>query len=1274
VRKHIRSIAALFLGVAVATCGESATGPTVTIGRAVVSPAFSNAALAVNARLPDFAITYDHARVVVVRSVSDTVKDTTVTLTGATLPATIDLGFSGATIGQPFTGSVDITGPSGVVFRGSAAIEVRADDQSASQPVTINYVGPGATVTRLTISPKTIGLVAPAGQAYTVTGFDALNAPVAIVPIKWTTSDAPLATISASGQLAPTGKRGTVSIAATSVLASATDTATATISLPAAVIALVSGGSQTGKVSQALAASAVVRVTASDGVGVAGATVTFSAPVGGGVTTTSAVTDADGNASTSLTLGTAVGAQSFSAAASGFTVTIPEVATAGDPTTIAAVSGNSATGSVLTALVAPFVVKVTDNAGNPTSGVAVTWTATNGSMASATSTTDASGNASNTMTLGTLAGAATAKASLSAAASVSFTVTAQPGDVAKLAFSAAPAGGTAGAVLTSAVQVQLQDASGNLTTGTDAVTVALAANTTSGVLGGTLTRAAVAGLATFDNLTVTPVGTYSLTASSAKTPNLGSAAFAVTHGGGSQIVFVSQPTGTQVGLTVPGFAVEIRDAFGNLVTDAANVVTLTVATGSGTAVLSGASATAVNGVATFSSFSSNLDDTYTLSAASTGLTPATSSSFTITGVRAITVAQTPANAAIAAVMGTQPTIQLRDANGNAIAKSGVVISVSVGDAPGAAAVGGVLSFTGTSTVTATTNASGLASFTNLGILGVIRSGRLTFSVTSGTTNAIANVTSDITPTAGVAATMTVNSATTVDGPIGGPLAAYPSVSIADVSGNPTTTTVTYTVPVGACTITATVAVVNGAATESASSLGLPASAQSCQVRASSSAGSPINFNVIVRSSTAFTWLGASSTSYATAANWHDAAGNANAPISTSNIFIPKMVLNTPQTAVATSVAQVTLESGARLTASSNTLTVTGTVSAGSTSTVAVSSGAGVTFQGATTTVANLTADGGTVEFDHDATVTGALTTLNAAVVKHPGTVLVLTISGSLTASSGTTLSALRTIKFTGSTFPVYGNASSAGAPLITQISANMSVPNGTVAVGGELQVSGAALTLSNSTSLSVLGDLDVVSIGGNGVAGEVLMTSGTPTLTVGGTATFEGKSQQGQGLTVGTLDLQGNFVQRDRTTGSHGEFEPGTNFLVKFSGGGSGQTVSFDHPGTSAPTQSYFTNVLVTNQGGVTQSTHVYINGATMTIGGFPADQATPAMWATGFGSNNLFITGGATVLVEKSGQLTVTSGGALDLSGGSCRAFNTLTVTGSVIGGTCTTDTSLNQ
>src|SRR6185369_8757016 len=86
---------------------------------------------------------------------------------------------------------------------------------------------------------------------------------------------------------------------------------------PAARIAAVSGDGQVGTVGTDLALPLVVRVTDASGNGVAGVAVAFAAPAGGGVAPSSALTAADGTASTRCTLGTVAGAEAFTAAASG---------------------------------------------------------------------------------------------------------------------------------------------------------------------------------------------------------------------------------------------------------------------------------------------------------------------------------------------------------------------------------------------------------------------------------------------------------------------------------------------------------------------------------------------------------------------------------------------------------------------------------------------------------------------------------------------------------------------------------------------------------------------------------------------------------------------------------------------------------------------------------------------------------------------------------------------------------------------------------------------
>src|SRR6266516_4352386 len=100
---------------------------------------------------------------------------------------------------------------------------------------------------------------------------------------------------------------------------------------------------------------------------------------------------------------------------------------------------------------------------------------------------------------------------------------------AKLVFTVQPSTAAAGAAITPAVQVAVQDAQGNtVTTATTSITVAIGANPASGTLSGTTTVAAVSGVATFSNLSIDKAGTgYTLTASATGLTGATSSAFNV---------------------------------------------------------------------------------------------------------------------------------------------------------------------------------------------------------------------------------------------------------------------------------------------------------------------------------------------------------------------------------------------------------------------------------------------------------------------------------------------------------------------------------------------------------------------------------------------------------------------------------------------------------------------------------------------------------------------------------------------------------------------------
>jgi hypothetical protein len=194
----------------------------------------------------------------------------------------------------------------------------------------------------------------------------------------------------------------------------------------------------------------------------------------------------------------------------------------------------------------------------------------------------------------------------------------------KLAFVVQPSNALTGAAISPAVQVAIQDASGNTLAGTaNPVTLAL----TSGArLQGTLTATPKSGIATFSNLSVSTAGSYTLSATSPGLTAATSAPFTVSTP--VKLAFLVQPSNASTGAAIsPAVQVAIQDANGSTVAADANPVTVALV---GSSELGGTvSVTPQKGIATFDNLTVGSTGTYMLSATSSGLTAATSTSFTV---------------------------------------------------------------------------------------------------------------------------------------------------------------------------------------------------------------------------------------------------------------------------------------------------------------------------------------------------------------------------------------------------------------------------------------------------------------------------------------------------------------------------------------------------------------------------------------------------------------------------------------------------------------------
>ena len=311
----------------------------------------------------------------------------------------------------------------------------------------------------------------------------------------------------------------------------------------------------------------------------------------------------------------------------------------------------------------------------------------------------------------------------------------------KLVFTTQPTSATAGSVIGAPPTVTIQDNFGNtVTSSTASITIAIGTNPGGGTLSGTTTKSALSGVATFTDLSINKATTgYTLTASSTGLTGATSSAFNINAGAAAALVFSTQPGNAAAGSAISGPpTITVQDSFGNPVTSSTASITVAIGTNPGGGTLSGTlSKNAAAGVASFTDLS--IDKTgagYTLTAAATGLTGATSASLNISAGAAAKLAFTtqPGNAAAGTNIPGPPTVTVQDNFGNTILSSTISITVAIGTNPG----GGTLSGT-----TTKNTVSGAASFTDLGIDKAANGYTLTASATglTGAATATFNISS-----------------------------------------------------------------------------------------------------------------------------------------------------------------------------------------------------------------------------------------------------------------------------------------------------------------------------------------------------------------------------------------------------------------------------------------------------------------------------------------------------------------------------------------------------
>jgi hypothetical protein len=624
----------------------------------------------------------------------------------AGVPVTFTATSGGGTV-NPATPVV--TGANGVAALTSwtlgATAGVNLVEASATglvgSPVTFGATGTAGTAAGLVIAggdDLTGPMGTTLGTAHEVRVVDANDNPVAGVSVAWAAlgggSANPAISVSGADGIASTIRRlgptaGPQGTTATATIAGApvvvTFSITATVGGPSQ-LSLVSGDGQAGTVGTALPQPLAVLVRDTGGNPVSGVLITWSIVDGGGsLAPTTSLTDASGVATTAWTLGT---------------VTTPTDSTqlaratgVGSPVNFIATSRAGAVSATQTLVTvdpasvgasrtAPVTVTVTarDAFANPVpnQGVVLTASGTGNTLVQPAAVTNASGIATGSFG-STTTGAHVLSATVNALPAVQQpTVTVVPAPAARLAFVTSPSDVTSGASIAPAIMVELLDSLGNrATTATGTVTLSFAANPGTATLGGTVARAAVAGVATFPDISVNRAAAgYQLGASSGTLTGVVSPAFEVRTGtvSATRSLVAVAPGSVAAGVSSV-VTVTARDLNDNPVAGA--VVTL-AASGAGNTIDQPLGVTDANGIAT-GAVSSTVAGLKSVTATIAGVDVTQAASLTVTPATvSATVSEIVASpGAVSADGGTATiTVTARDAFGNPIPGATVVLAAS----------------------------------------------------------------------------------------------------------------------------------------------------------------------------------------------------------------------------------------------------------------------------------------------------------------------------------------------------------------------------------------------------------------------------------------------------------------------------------------------------------------------------------------------------------------------------------------------------------------------
>lgn len=323
-----------------------------------------------------FELAVDRVRVRLIRPPADAVVDTLVLFPPDATELTVRVKVPLLARREVLVAGLEMYAGTRVLFSGNREIEV-TDLPSVAPSIPLQYIGPGTSMTSLRIEPRDSALRPGESFTYRIKAFNG-EVPLQDFYVGWSTSDPSHVPVDANGALVVPAERGSFILRVVSPTG-VKDSTRVWISPPATNMIYVEGTEQSGSVGTQLAGLLIVRVVASDGQGVPGVPVRYTALSGGTVREPVITTDANGYARNTVILGPVAGLQLFEASTASLpTITFRANAKAGPPFRLSVLAGSNQQGTVGQILPSALIARLTDAANNIITGVPVTWQVTSG--------------------------------------------------------------------------------------------------------------------------------------------------------------------------------------------------------------------------------------------------------------------------------------------------------------------------------------------------------------------------------------------------------------------------------------------------------------------------------------------------------------------------------------------------------------------------------------------------------------------------------------------------------------------------------------------------------------------------------------------------------------------------------------------------------------------------------------------------------------------------------------------------------------------------------